>query len=740
MGDRRLYTFSDVLIEPRFSTIKSRRDVDLTTTLGDIKLHLPIISANMSTITGEEMALVMAKNGGMGILHRFMSIEDNVEMWNKVFMSLKNREVDTGGNINVGVSIGISDEEKDRAVALYDDDAFIFCIDVAHGAQMSVVKQVKWMREKFKDNVFIIVGNFATSQSINDFVNHAGGRSMPDAFKIGIGPGCLAAGTRILMANGTYKNIEDIKLHDRVINQNGDAVSVIGTKFSGYKKVVKYKSNLWYDYTYATPDHKHFVGNYSGIKDINQCVLRVVLDKRTRSGKSKYSWEELGTLKNHTFLMPKNIKFELSDSFSIKLSDFFTARRSMSGFREDTNLTIEPSYELGYVFGTFLGDGHSSISKSIRSTGRLNTSALTTWYFGLQEQYISDKLVKCLKSTLKVEASTKKSKNMTIVILRNNFISRFFKSFGTRTNKHLPEQYLCNNKDYLKGILDGLVDSDGYYKNDGRVCFSNTSRKLVELFNFVFFQINNYFPSQQYKTPSAGGLKNCLTDNCNPSYVSRGIKNPTFNMTKDHYVNRIIEIQDESELLVPTYDLQVDCNTHSFIANHMIVHNSTCTTRVKTGVGVSQLSAILDCSHNTSFPIIADGGMRTPGDISKALAAGAKAVMLGGMLAGTNETPGSFLEKNSFESAVLGGPWDKFKKYKGSASEGYGNGWKTSEGVEFLVPSKGPVEVILKDIEGGLRSAFTYTGSSNITQFRNNAKLILVSQSTIIENGPHGAK
>jgi len=343
--DRQSITFDDVLIEPKFSVIDSRKDVDLTTTLGDIKLQLPVISANMSSITEDKMALAVAKNGGMSILHRFMSIEKNVEMWNNIFMTLKNRHVDTGGVINVGVSVGVSDDEKERAEALYEADAYIFCVDVAHGAQLSVVKQVQYLKDRFGSNIFLIVGNFATSQSIHDFKNHLTGKAMPDAFKIGIGPG------------------------------------------------------------------------------------------------------------------------------------------------------------------------------------------------------------------------------------------------------------------------------------------------------------------------------------------------------------------------------------------------SACTTRLKTGVGIPQLSAILDCVHNLggSIPIIADGGLRTPGDIAKALAAGADAVMLGGMLAGTDEAPGQTTEHGI-----------TYKQYKGSASEGYGNGWKTSEGTEFLVPEKGPVELVLKDIEGGLRSSFTYTGSRNLEQFRSKATLILVSSNTVVENGSHG--
>lgn len=144
-----------------------------------------------------------------------------------------------------------------------------------------------------------------------------------------------------------------------------------------------------------------------------------------------------------------------------------------------------------------------------------------------------------------------------------------------------------------------------------------------------------------------------------------------------------------------------------------------CLTRVKTKVGVPQLSAIIKCAEE--YHIIADGGCNNPADVCCALAAGAEAVMLGGMLSGTEETPGSLC--------------DGKKLYKGSASVGYGYGWKTSEGTSFPVDYKGPVELVIKDIEGGLRSSMTYVNASNLEEYRANAEFIKVSPNTVRENG-----
>lgn len=159
---------------------------------------------------------------------------------------------------------------------------------------------------------------------------------------------------------------------------------------------------------------------------------------------------------------------------------------------------------------------------------------------------------------------------------------------------------------------------------------------------------------------------------------------------------------------------------------------SACLTRVQTGCGVPQLSAILDCAKiNPNTNLISDGAHRNPGDIAKALGAGAKAVMLGFMFAGTKESPGEIID-------------NKFKKYRGSASlesykiQGKEAAWRTFEGDSFLVPLKGPIENVVQNISGGLRSALTYVGASDLTEFREHATLIKVSSNSYNENSSHG--
>lgn len=160
---------------------------------------------------------------------------------------------------------------------------------------------------------------------------------------------------------------------------------------------------------------------------------------------------------------------------------------------------------------------------------------------------------------------------------------------------------------------------------------------------------------------------------------------------------------------------------------------SVCTTRIQTGHGVPQLTAIMDCSR-VDRSIVADGGIRYPGDIVKALAFGADFVMIGGMLAGCASTPGEVFEKNG----------KKYKKYRGMASkevaDEYHGGlteWKTAEGVQVEVPYKDNEDEIIASIVGGLRSGLTYAGSSNIREMQRKLNYCVITQSGWIESLPH---
>lgn len=165
------------------------------------------------------------------------------------------------------------------------------------------------------------------------------------------------------------------------------------------------------------------------------------------------------------------------------------------------------------------------------------------------------------------------------------------------------------------------------------------------------------------------------------------------------------------------YDLTIE-DDHSYNVENIIVHNSVCTTRTTTGVGVPQLSGIIECAdaaNGIGGHIIADGGCTTPGDVAKAFGAGAHFVMLGGMLAGHDES-----EMVDF-SAISAAGGEPFVKFYGSSSDeamkAHGrkkNGYRASEGKVTTLPYRGKVSDTITEILGGVRSACTYIGARRI--------------------------
>ena len=162
---------------------------------------------------------------------------------------------------------------------------------------------------------------------------------------------------------------------------------------------------------------------------------------------------------------------------------------------------------------------------------------------------------------------------------------------------------------------------------------------------------------------------------------------------------------------------------------------SVCTTRLVSGHGMPTLSSILDIvemrnkSKYSNVAIIADGGIRTSGDMVKAFSAGADAVMLGSMLAGTDESPGSLMIDAT----------GKYKAFRGmaSAEANAGKNVAVSEGISTKVKYKGRVNDVLKDIAGGLGSGCSYSGVNKLKDLYENAMFIEVSSNTNRENKPH---
>jgi len=156
---------------------------------------------------------------------------------------------------------------------------------------------------------------------------------------------------------------------------------------------------------------------------------------------------------------------------------------------------------------------------------------------------------------------------------------------------------------------------------------------------------------------------------------------------------------------------------------------SLCTTRVKTGFGIPNVTCIEEIVKVSQVPVMADGGIRSSGDIAKALAVGADAIMIGSLIAGTEEAPGKIVETRN----------GLYKRYRGSASletkNAHGQEARNVEGESTMIPYKGGAKFIINGLLDGVRSALSYAGASNLTEFH--PDYVIVTSAGINEARPH---
>jgi IMP dehydrogenase/GMP reductase len=635
---------------------------------------------------------------------------------------------DEAGRLRVAAAVGVGNDALERAAALVAAEVDVLVVDTAHGHSRGVLEVVRAIRAQH--DVQLVAGNIATAEAAEALID-AG----VDALKIGIGPGCLAAGTRVLMADSTYKNVEDIRAGDRVINRAGQPVEVLRAWCTGVREVMGIRHAASPRETLVTADHRYWVGDLTSTSPATVASKGYVqtLERPTRTGGSKVRWKEIGEAERDALLLPRRIAFDLPDELEIDASEF--AVRKLRG-----NAVARDSYALGYLFGAFLGDGDAFLNTNGRSEiGRV------AWSFGPDENETAEKLAEAVEAIAGIAPRVSPVGRTIRVYLFSLPWARLFAEFGKRDGKHLPAKYLCGSPFYLKGLFDGLLESDGFVAADGRVCFCNTSLRLVELFGVLCHLTYGSFPNVHSEPGSAGGLAGTSHERCRESYVARLDVTHAKHLTDEHQVVKPLA-RRETGLAIPVYDLEVDCDTHSFVADNAIVHNSICTTRVVAGVGVPQITAVHDCAEVAArhgVPVIADGGITSSGDIAKAIAAGADTVMLGSMLAGTEEAPGD----------VILAQGERFKEYRGMGSLGAMKARSYSkdryfqgdvedveklvpEGIEGRVAYKGPLKPIVHQLVGGLRQAMGYCGAETIEAMKA-ARFVRITGAGLRESHPH---
>ena len=250
--------FNSVLIRPKRTTISSRSQVNLerTFTFPNTKTTwtgVPVISANMDTTGTFEVYDVLSKFKMITCFNKFYNLKDFEE---RMEANPLNPEY-------FMISTGISDENFSN---LHDivraTNAKWICIDVANGYMHNIVTFCAKVRVAFPDCI-IVAGNVATREMVEELILNG----KADVVKCGIGPGCFSSDTRILMADGTYKNISEIQVGSYVINRNGRPVKVINKFNKGIRNLIKIRTNNWHDETFVTNDHNYWIGDLSSCSE-----------------------------------------------------------------------------------------------------------------------------------------------------------------------------------------------------------------------------------------------------------------------------------------------------------------------------------------------------------------------------------------------------------------------------------------------------------------------------------------
>ena len=223
-------TFDDVLLIPQYSTVKSRKDVDVSVQLGPFKFAHPLIPANMASVMEEEMAATAINNGGLAILHRFASLEYQSRLFLKLSQGLN---IHTNHNDQLGFSLGVNQESYHAFDYLYADTGCkIWCLDIAHADHELAIKMIRFLKSKEKKSdckFLIIAGNVVTGAAAKRLWDNGA-----DVVKCGIGSGSICS-SRIVAGHGRGQLSALMDVHDtrRIYHPNKFIISDGGCRTSG---------------------------------------------------------------------------------------------------------------------------------------------------------------------------------------------------------------------------------------------------------------------------------------------------------------------------------------------------------------------------------------------------------------------------------------------------------------------------------------------------------------------------
>lgn len=264
-GKNEMLTYQDVHIKPKYSQIQSRSNVDISTNLTkNVKLEAPFIASPMDTVCEEEMVFEMWRLGGLGILHRFDSIEKQTERlntaktWVEDYLQENNLTYDDKPR-NFTAAIGATGDYLERAESLINAGVEVLLIDIAHGHHSYMKSAISKLKAKWPE-IEVIAGSIATGEAAYDLINWGA-----DALRVGVGNGCFTSDMEVNTNRGEVP-ISEIQIGDSVQTHTGKWKSVIDTfEYEETEEIVVVNEEIE-----CTCDHEFYVVHEKYVDVVNE--------------------------------------------------------------------------------------------------------------------------------------------------------------------------------------------------------------------------------------------------------------------------------------------------------------------------------------------------------------------------------------------------------------------------------------------------------------------------------------
>ncbi len=709
---------------------------------------------------------------------------------------------DRRGRLIVGAAVGPKDDA--RVKALVEKDADVIVVDTSHGHSRNVLDAVKRYKKSF--DVEIIAGNVATAEGARALVKAGADAVKcgigPGAICLEAGTLVtmsdysakkiedVSVGDYVITHNNRKRAVTKkyIRAHSGTVCEvkvNGSPGKILITPNHPVlamsfdfdpEKVQKYGAKYYFD-------KKKY---YKGLVWIEAGKLKkgdVVVAPRTTIRKADETVFDLAEfVPNHMFdekkIWSNKIGFNPNQESHVDLANKFNTTPRIMGnivhggksFDMSLNLRVnqyleQVSYErdispnkvnrfvkldenMMKLLGYFIAEGYA--------TGAKNNRQLC-FSFSKNERDYHWEVARLVENVFGYPSSAvieHNTKNSTVVHVYSHIIASFIERLlplGSK-NKRVPVALLEQPDSLLKMFVRAAWNGDGTIKENGRASYKTVSPSLALQMSEILIRLG-FFPSiraektkkaswnTQYRV-SVSGQQYCRF--MNAIFPEKNVKDKPKTMQQvwadEQYIYLTVKSSNKAEKETTVYNLEVE-EDNSYLANRIAVHN--CTTRVVAGAGVPQITAIMECVKGAGgVPVISDGGVKYSGDITKALAAGAGAVMLGSLFAGCEETPGKTVYMNN----------RKFKQYRGMGSVGammqgskdrYFQGHIEDEkkfvpeGIEGVVPYKGAISEVVFQLTGGVRSGMGLAGCGTVGEMRKKAKLIRITLAGLKESHPH---